>query len=204
MLVTGQNLGDSRGNGTKLDFWVARDVEHGCAVRGSEASCTTRVTLENKAPKGLSPYVAGRPYGVLRNFVEVYIPGTSSVESVVRDGEATDFFEEGQDGRKSIGVMVRLERDGSSTIEVDYTLRSPGGYTFEAMPQPLAHDAHLQIALSVPEGWEIIGPEGRFDGDFRHSGPFAGPVRLAARPIDPPGLAGLWLRLVRFWHEPVF
>ena len=203
-LVVAHNLG-SGDQGTKLDYWANRYVGHACEVRDDgSAGCTTEVTVRNVAPAGLTTYVAGRPPGTLRDFVEVYLPASSRVLSVVVDGEPGDFSDEGQGELRAVGVPVSIPRTEHVTISVGYELRARGsGLTVSLIPQPLARDATAEVALDLPSGWTASGPGGMDDGMWRYSGSLDAPLTIEAGPDDRTGLPALWKALVRFWNEPI-
>jgi Protein of unknown function (DUF4012) len=203
-LVVAHNLG-SGDHGTKLDYWADRYVGHACEVRDDgTAGCTTEVTIRNVAPTGLTTYVAGRPSGTLRDFVEVYLPASSNVLSVVIDGEPEDFSDERQGELRAVGVPVSIPRTGHATISVGYELRPRGsGLTVSLIPQPLARDATAEVALDLPSGWTATGP-GSMDGrTWRYTGSLDAPLTIEAGPDDRTGLPALWKALVRFWNEPI-
>jgi Protein of unknown function (DUF4012) len=203
-LVVAQNLG-SGDHGTKLDYWADRYVGHACEVRDDEsAGCTTEVTIRNVAPAGLTTYVAGRPPGTLRDFVEVYLPASSKVLSVAVDGEPKDFSDERQGELRAVGVPVSIPRTEQATISVGYELRPRGsGLTVSLIPQPLARDATAEVALDLPSGWTATGPGGMDEGTWRYTGSLDAPLTIEAGPDDRTGLPALWKALVRFWNEPI-
>jgi hypothetical protein len=203
-LVIAQNLG-AGDHGTKLDYWGDRYVGHACEVNDDgSAGCTTEVTIRNKAPTGLTRYVAGRPRGTLRDLVEVYVPASSKLLSVVVDGEPVDFSDERQGELRAVGVPVSIPRTESTTLSVGYELPSHGsGFTVAMTPQPLARDATAEVALDLPSGWTVSGP-GTLDGrTWRYGGRLDAPLTIDARPDDRTGIPALWKSVVRFWNEPI-
>jgi hypothetical protein len=203
-LVVAHNLG-AGDHGTKLDYWVDRYVGHACEVSDDgSAGCTTEVTIRNIAPTGLTTYVAGRPPGTLRDLVEVYLPASSKLLSVMVDGELVDFSDERQGELRAVGVPVSIPRTERATVSVGYELPSRGGrLTVTMTPQPLARDATAEVALDLPSGWTASGP-GRLDGrTWRHSGTLDAPLIIDARPDERTGIPALWKSLIRFWNEPI-
>jgi hypothetical protein len=204
--VVAQNWGGGEpGLGSKLDYWIDRVVRHQCHVRlDASALCVNDVTLRNGTPTGLTRYVAGHPYGMLRNNVETYLPGDAEVQLVQVDGEDTDYEPDEDEGHTIVEVYVRVPRGEERTISVQYALPPrAGGYSFVAHPQPLARDALLEVALELPSDWTIRGPgEGR-DGVWRYSGDFVGEVELFASPDQRTGIPGLWDSLSDFWSDPL-
>jgi hypothetical protein len=198
LFVTAYNEGAD-----KLDFWARRSIEHTCAIEGDAASCTTSVTLTNQAPDGLPPIVAGKPYGVLTSFLEVYIPESAEVTFVERDQRETRYLENSEDGHTAVGFDLRLEPGESTTVAVGYDLELEGGYSLEVIPQPLTHDAELQLSIDPPEGWLVIGPGESTASPYRFEGPLDGHMEVIAKPSQKAGLSAFWEGLVHFWTEPL-
>ena len=199
LLVTTQNTG-----GDKLDYWIRRSIGHRCSIQDARALCSSSVTLTNEAPDGLSSYVANEPYGLLRNFLEVYVPGSANIIDVRRDGEPVPITSESQSGFTSVGTSVELPRGKSTELRVRYELAIESPYSFELLPQPLAQDARVRVALLVPEGWVVRGPEGKSDGsEFEYEGELAETLRFTAGPESRPGIAGAWSSFTKFWSQPV-
>ncbi|HEV2755699.1 MAG TPA: DUF4012 domain-containing protein [Actinomycetota bacterium] len=200
LLVAAQNF-----SADKLDYWVRRGVTHSCSVDEGAAACTTTVTLSNRAPEGLTRYVAGKPYGALEELVEVYVPEAATVRAVELDGTGAEVEPDRQDGHEVAGAFLEPLPGERSTMTVRYDLPLEGdGYTLEVLPQPLTHDARLRIALDVPRGWSLEGEGEREPGRLRFSGPLDRTLRFEARPADRSGLSALWEGLVGFWRDPVF
>lgn len=206
LLVTAQNFGSGTDDqGTKLDYWVRRAVEHSCRIEQESAStCRTGVALRNEAPEGLTTYVAGRPYGLVRSYVEVYVPHKADLISVQQDGSPVEFRAESQAGRTAIGVFVELPRGETTSVEVAYELPGDDAYTLHAVPQPLAVDATIELTLQLPEGWVADGAGvTESDGVVRYEGPLDRRLEITAAPSEMTGLPALWQGLQDFWHDPV-
>ncbi|HYU56511.1 MAG TPA: DUF4012 domain-containing protein [Actinomycetota bacterium] len=206
LLVTVQNFGGGGREGSKMDFWARRQVEQACSLApGEDARCATTVRLRNVAPSGLPRYVAGTPYGLLRSYLETYVPEDAEVIGVVLDGEPAAHQVEPQAGRVAIGVYVEVPPGGTAEVEVRYVLPGSGQtYSLVALPQPLVRDADLLLALRLPRDWEVIGP-GAWDGDvWRYRGGFAGPVGILAGPDQRSGIPRIWDALTDFWRGPLF
>ena len=187
LLVTAHNFARTGIFGSKMDYWARRIVRHRCEIesRGRD-SCETRVTLRNEAPQGLNLYVAGRPYALLRNYVEMYVPRQARLTGVNHDGRAVEFRQQFQAGRRVIGIYVEVPRGSHTTLDVRYELkRRPGQpYSLVAIPQPLSRDAKLDIQLELPTGWSVEGP-GEADGDvWRFSEPWDCTVEIRASAAD--------------------
>ena len=200
LLVTTWNSG-----GDKLDYWARRKIEHSCAIREEDetASCSTVVTIRNVAPKGLSKTVANTPYGLMKSFVELYIPKEANLEEVTRDGEPTRRWLDRQDGLSTVGVYVRIPQHEAVRVEVSYGLAVNERYSLRVIPQPLSVDARLQISLEVPPKWRVRGlvPSG---SRFIYDGLLDRPLLVEAARVSRSGMPGLWDRFVTFWREPIF
>ncbi|MEO8322815.1 MAG: hypothetical protein ABI571_01610, partial [Actinomycetota bacterium] len=94
--VVAQNFGSDNGEGTKLDYWVDRQIDTACdlAAEGGdpEMSCLVTTTLANEVPPGLGEYVGGKPYGVLESLLETYVPQGAEITSVTLDGRPAEAF----------------------------------------------------------------------------------------------------------------
>jgi Protein of unknown function (DUF4012) len=205
MLATVQNYG-----GNKLDFYARRRIRHFCTIRTEEQTdCMTEVTIENHTPRGLTPYeYQYLPYGLFKNFVEIYVPDDARLSAVEIDGEAARFTVQAEDGYKAVGSYQELARNKALEMTVSYRL-PPAAEGFETtlVPQPLTHDASLSVRLLAPSTWEVEGPQGlQQDGDaFVYRRPFSSTIKFEAGPPEgKTGLAALWDGLVRFWNEPLF
>ncbi|MFN2490080.1 MAG: DUF4012 domain-containing protein [Actinomycetota bacterium] len=201
-LVTVQNFG-----GNKLDYWARRDVRHACDLGdGDVAECATGVGISNRAPEGLPRFVYQyRPYGLFKNYVEVYVPHDADITGVDLDGGAARFFEKREDGYTAVGVYAEVPRGERAEVEVRYRLPlGPDGYSLEALPQPQTHDGDLSVALTVPARWTTEGPGTVSDGMLRHRGTFDEALRWRVHPSDRTGIPALWAGVVNFWREPLF
>jgi hypothetical protein len=201
VLITTWNSG-----GDKLDYWARRRIQHSCAIREEDqsADCSTVVTIRNVAPEGLSKTVANSPYGLMKSFVELYIPKRAHLEGVLLDGEPTRHWRGRQDGLSAVGVYVRIPQSQAVRVEVTYGLPLDERYSLRVIPQPLAVDAGLHITLHVPSGWRVRGltPDGN---GFTYDGVLDRTLFVdAEKPSSRSGIPGLWDRLVAFWREPVF
>ena len=203
LMVSVQNFGGGGGEGSKLDYWAKRSTEHACEITEDGGTCATSVTLRNAVPRGLTTYVAGRPYGLLRSYVEVYVPRDATLEEVRVDGGPAEFRPEPHGDMTSIGVYLEIPRGRRSDISVVYRL-GPIGEEFGlvATPQPLASDARMSIAVGIPDGWTVRGADAE-DGRIRVDGRFDSTIEITAGPAGRKGLSALWEGLTRFWSEPL-
>ncbi|MGH2749786.1 MAG: DUF4012 domain-containing protein [Actinomycetota bacterium] len=198
VLVTAQNTGAD-----KLDYWARRSIDHRCSIEDTMAACATTVTLANAAPRGLSRYVANEPYGLLQNYLEVYVPARAEITGVRRDAQPAEIRRENHSGYTSVGVAVELPRSKRTILTVTYELPIEGRYSLALIPQPLAHDAHLSVRLDAPEGWVVRGPGGDAVEPSGYRGALSGTARFSASPEARPGLSGAWTRIGSFLNEPL-
>ena len=203
VLTTVQNVG-----GNKLDSYARRKVHHDCQIDGeSVARCTTDVSIENRTPRGLTRFeYQYLPYGLFKNVVEIYVPGTAELVSVAVDGEAVDFFEQPEDGFNAIGLYLPIPRGQEAEVSVVYDLPPRDRYALEVVPQPLVTDALVSIDLEIPSSWIIEGPDGvQRDGDSAHwRGKLDRVLEFSAGPSERSGLSALWEGVGHFLKEPVF
>lgn len=205
LLVTVQNFGGGNRQGNKLDFWARRSISHECEIdKDDPFPCVTTTTLANRAPRGLPTYVAGRD-GVLRSYLETYIPADSRLISVDMDGEPVQVRTEEQAGRTSVAAFVRVPRGERTRVRVAYEL-PPADPRFDLIvdPQPLTHDARLEVRLGLPRGWVAEGAGEPGDDGIAFEGALDHPLRFSAYRDPRTGIPGLWQRLSRFWSEPIF
>lgn len=204
MLVTMQNFGEN-----KLDFWTEREVAHRCIIREDDARCSTQATFANEAPRGLPLYVSGRPAGLLKNLAEVYVPRAAELVGVESSDDEAGFRRSEQDGYQVVASLLEIPRGESTSVTVTYRLPlGPDGYSLVALPQPLARDARIDVALALPRGWQVEATRGEVDratSVFRYRGRFDRTITVEAGPrrARRAGLPALWERLGRFWREPV-
>jgi hypothetical protein len=206
LLVTAQNFGSGRRDqGTKLDYWVRRALRHSCSVRQEGPTrCATDVVLRNETPTGLTTYVAGDPYGLVRSYVEVYVPQEAELVAVQLDGSPVEFRAEGQAGRTAVGVFVEVPRGQTGSLQVAYELPERDDYSFHALPQPLAADATIDVTVELPDDWVVHGAGAtERDGVNTYLGPFDRRLEITAGPSERTGLPALWEDLQDFWNDPV-
>jgi hypothetical protein len=204
LMVTLQNLGAD-----KLDFWVGRRLAHSCSISEKSASCKSRVTLLNQAPRGLPAYVAlaqeKESYALYEGYIEIYVPAAAQVMSIELNSQPITVFAEEENDRKSLGAYVEIERGDRAVMEVEYELPITAGvYSLQIDPQPLANDARIDVRLNAPDDWLLTGPDKRdVAGEF--SGTLDRTLEFEAEASGgQTGLAALWEGIVRFWRDPVF
>ena len=203
-MATVQNLG-----GNKLDFYSRRSLSHACRIDpGGPTTCQTAVDIKNRTPLGLTRYEFQYfPYGLFKNFVEVYVPAEARLEAVRLGGRPIEFITYKEDGYKSVGVYLEIPRSDTARMTVRYTLpEQKSGYSLEVRPQPLTEDGEIELRLATPPDWQLTGPDGaRIEsGRLVYRGRFDRALTLEAGPSNRTGLSSLWLELSRFWNEPLF
>jgi hypothetical protein len=202
MLVAAQNFGTTRAGGTKLDYWALRDESHRCDITTGGASCSTAVTISNETPRGLTSYVAGRPYGRMRDYVEIFVPDHARLLSVEAHGDPTKYRLEDQSGYSVVSVFTAIEPGEAATISVSYELLDVGpedGYKLVATPQPLSRDATITIDIDAPRDWVVAGRGSDGTDDYRYRGAFTSTLIVSAAPDERTGIPAFWER-VKFWE----
>lgn len=204
--VIAQNLGNAADAGTKLDYWVERRLRQECRVGDDgAATCSTRAEFKNTAPDGLGTYVGGEPYGVWNASVQMFLPQGSKVQTVTVDDEETEWSRRRYGPAILVTLVASAAQEETATVEVTYDVpaRSDGEFLVEVVPQPLARDARMVAAVSLPKGWRADELDRRPNGVMGWNGPLTGPVELAAWQPERSGLPALWERIERFWSEPL-
>jgi hypothetical protein len=202
MLVAVQNFGTTRAGGTKLDYWAVRDESHHCDITTGGASCSTAVRISNETPQGLTPYVAGRPYGRMRDYVEIFVPDHARLLSVEANGDPTKYRLEDQSGYSVISVFTAIDPGKAAAISVSYELLDVGpdsGYRLVAIPQPLSRDATITIDIDAPRDWVVAGRGSDRTDDYRYRGAFTSTITVSAAPDERTGLPAFW-EGVKFWE----
>jgi hypothetical protein len=202
VLVTVQNLG-----GDKLDFWMRRSVRHSCEIQTEEsAHCTTSVNLQNIAPTGLPSYVVQqtKAYGHYFGYLEVYLPAAAELTGVMMENEAVEFYREQEEEWTSAGIYFDIKRSKSLSARVSYELPLDGAYSLAIVPQPLTHDADIDVSIAIPDDWQIQTGGSTSTGKLEYEGILDKTLTWKAAPIERRGLSALWGSLIRFWNEPLF
>lgn len=156
-MVTSNNL-----NGTKLDYYVDRDVTVEAVVGHATTEVVQRVRLTNRAPDDLVPYVAGlRTPGRLDARVEFSLSPSVEIRSFTVDGAPPrGGLRTGTDRIRAF-AYVELQRGDTLELEVAYRRATPdGSYRLRVAPQPLARDAALQLRLSGEGGQPLSAAGG--------------------------------------------
>lgn len=205
LMITTQNFGGGNGQGSKLDFWARRSIDHACVVdRSDPIRCTTETSIRNDAPEGLSAYVAGRD-GAIRSFLETYVPDNADILAVQVDGEDVEFRPAEQAGHLAIGVFVEVPRGRRSTVRVTYELPpAEDDFHLVVTPQPLPSDAQIEVRLRIPDRWVVVGP-GTLDGEvFSFEGELDSTIAFRSARDPRTGISGLWEGFRDFLRDPLF
>ncbi len=205
VMVTVQNMGGGGSQGSKLDYWTERHIGHTCVIdEDFSARCAVEVHLANTVPDGLTTYVAGRPYGLLRSYLELYIPSDARVTGATQDGGEVEFRPDEQDGYHALGVSVELPQGHTTRIRFDYELPARrGDFDFRIRPQALARDAGVSVELRFPRDgiWHGLGEVE--DGAVRWRGTLEGPIGGSLTRDTRSGIPALWDAVDDFLREPI-
>ena len=189
----------------KLDLYVDRRVSVTAEVGPSSAAVTQRVSFTNAAPPDLVPYVAGveRP-GVVISRVELSLPPAARDLRPTIDGKPwVGALHEGG-GRSRLITRLELPRGASSVLEVRYTLPlTDGRYHLALVPQPLAEDAVLRLAVLPADGEALGSVEGAdvVGGRVEEEVPLSETRDVVAElERETPSR---WERLKDWWNSPV-
>lgn len=169
--VTAHNLGGpghlkggGPGEGNKLDYYVRRDVRVTAVLNADgTADVTQRVQLVNEAPARLGTYVAGfTAPGRVSSLLSLYAGGDAVDVSLTRDGRPAQAQASEEQGATVVRVVARLDRGRSTVYELKYRVPLQGrSYHLRVVPQPLARDAMLGLAIRPGPG---VALEMRTDG----------------------------------------
>ena len=164
-------------NGSKLDSYLDRTLAVDVTVGAENSRAVQRLTLRNTAPEGLVPYVEGTANpGEVYDRVEFWLAPDAVVESFEVNGEAAPLIRRRRADHTLIATNVRLARGQSVVVEVTYAVPTPGGaYRVALVPQALARDARLELAMRPAAGGtfaEVDGPGRQADGTVRWAEPW--------------------------------
>ena len=203
-LVSVNNL-----NANKLDYYIDRAVQIEATVAPDSVDIVQRVTLTNRAPSELVPYVAGVDTpGTVVERVELSVSPDARFRSLLRDGKQTTGDVRPGAERTRVHTFVTLPRGEQVSVELRYSVPVTGGrYRLRLLPQALARDASLDVVVRAGDGLELQGVRGAtlVDGRAGRSGPWKEQELVELR-VDQPD-RGRWVRIreavTRFWREPV-
>lgn len=203
-LVSVNNL-----NANKLDYYIDRAVQIEATVAPDSVDVVQRVTLANRAPPDLVPYVAGVDTpGTVVERVELSVSPDAQFTSLLRDGKQTTGDVRPGAERTRVHTFVTLPRGEQVIVELRYSVPVTGGrYRLRLLPQALARDASLDVVVRTGDGLELQGVRGAtlVDGRAVRSGPWKEKELVDLRVGQPD--RGRWVRIreavTRFWREPV-
>lgn len=159
--VTADNLGDSPGNGNKLDYYARRSLAVNVALGKHKATVIETLSLANDAPNGLGPYVAGpRHPGRLTELVGLTLPANArisgfSINGAGSRGEVRPLVA----GTNQLLTEIILNRGARDTLVLAYTVPlTHGGLHLGFVPQPLAVPATLNVRVGTVHGAQLAQP----------------------------------------------
>ena len=172
---------------SKLDFYADRRLTLEAVVGPDSARVISTVSLALDTPDGLPPYVVGSSQGRLVGVLDVGIGAGATVVSVERDGQPLPVSVLDEAGGRRVPLVVDVADGAQTTWQVVYDVPvEDGRYRLRLLPQPLAHDAHLDLRIEAADGLELDG------GPVTRSGPLD-----AAATVEVRAQAPSW------WERPV-
>ena len=154
----------------KLDYYVRRAVDVDVEVGRERALVRQRVTFSLEMPTDLSAYVTGKYDRRLVGLADIAVAADADVAAVRRDDVAVEHTLLTDTGSQRVELHLDLADGTSTTYEVAYSVPvRDGRYALRLLPQPLAHDAQLRLAVRPSRGLELEGGPVRYDGPFDSS-----------------------------------
>lgn len=201
----GHLKGGGPGEGNKLDYYVRRQLGVSAVLQANgTAEVTQRLQLTNEAPPGLGPYAAGFTVpGRVTSLLSLYAGGDAVVSGLTQDGRPQPARTSKELGATVVRVVSRLDRGKSTVYELRYRIPLQGrSYRLRAVPQPLARDAAIALALRPGPGVSLeVRDGGRWvAGGVETQRPLDAIQDLHVRVADPPD--GLLQRVRDFWTSP--
>lgn len=194
------NLGGGDRDGNKLDYYARRSVDVDVVVGLQEARVVQRMELRNEAPaSGLPPYVAGGVApGVTNNLVSFALPSEARSVRFARGHDVLDVSAEPAGDHLLVRDVVSLAPGASVTWEITYSLPVDGTYRLRVVPQPLAVDADVQIAVRAADGVRLETEADELELDVLDR-----QVEVRADVREQTWARRLVDGVRRFWSEPV-
>ena len=197
--------GGGPGEGNKLDYYVRRKMSISTLIGADgTAEVTQRLELENTAPEGLGPYVAGFTVpGRVTELLSLYADGDAELQSLTKDGQPQTGSVSRELGAQVIRMVTSMDRGASATWELRYRVPLDGrSYRLRLVPQPLARDAMVQVTVGGAPGVELeAGSDGRWTkGGVALVDRFTGVTDVNVRVAAP--RSGLAERVRSFWNSP--
>ena len=151
----------------KLDYYVTRSVGLLAIVDAQEVQVTQKVTLSLDTPPGLPPYVLGTRGGRLEELMDIAVSPAATQVIVRKDGREVPAVIAQESGSRRVEVPVELVDGGRVTWEISYRVPvQDGRYRLRLLPQPLAVDAVLHLAVVAEEGRRLTDGEVLYDGAY--------------------------------------
>lgn len=166
VLVSANNLGDSPGNGNKLDFYARRTVTVNVALSRTSARVVETVRLTNGAPPGLPAYVAGpRHPGRLSELIGFAMAARARITGFSVDGRPGAGEVKPLATAQQLLTEIVLQPGQTATFVLDYTVAlTDGRYALELVPQPLVTPATLRLRVGTLDGARLSGQPPDFAG----------------------------------------
>lgn len=151
----------------KLDYYVTRSVGLLAVIAPDVARVTQKVTLTLDAPPDVPRYVQGVRGGRLEELMDIAVSPAARDVVVRRDGREVQAPVVEESGSRRVALEVALVDGQSTTWEVSYSVPlQDGRYRLELLPQPLARDAVLHLAVVPADGHRLVGGQVRYDGPY--------------------------------------
>ena len=151
----------------KLDYYVSRSVGQLAVVGRDRARVSQKLELTLDVPEGVTQYVLGVRGGRLDELVELAVPPTASAVELRQDGQPADPSIESESGSRRVELPISLVDGQRTVLELSYEVPLVDGrYSLDLVPQPLARDAVLHLAVVAAEGEVLEGGEVRYDGPY--------------------------------------
>lgn len=159
-MISADNLGDSRGQGNKLDYYARRSISITAAVGHGAATVQEKVVFHNTAPAGLPQYVAGPKHpGRLSELWSFTMPARANVEGLSVNGRPGHGAVAPIDGQRQLLTPVITARGATSTLVLTYRLPFSGDqFSLRVLPQPLALPAQLTVRTYGADGATLSDP----------------------------------------------
>lgn len=165
----------------KLDYYVNRSVGLLAVVGDSQAQVTQKVTLQLDAPPDLPGYVLGPRGARLDELMDIALSPDAQDVVLRVNGREVPALVVSEDGSLRVEVQVVLGLGQRASWEVSYRVPlDDGRYRLRLLPQPLARDAVLHLAVVAAPGQRLQDGDITYDGAHDRSRSID--VRLAAQP----------------------
>jgi len=170
------SLVNENGSGSKIDWFLRRDVRITVAPDTGDGTATMRasISMRNQAPAaGLPGYIIGGSHvdaGVNRSIVIMLRPPFDELGEIVVDGRPQSVSRDQEAALRSYHGEVTIEPEGSVSMQATFTapdaLIGTGRhrtYRLHILQQPVAFPDAYSVTIEVPDGWRARGAA-TFDG----------------------------------------